>query len=60
LEYTGFRGMDAAEHAAYLHEIMGAKRFGLTRHEVRIIFDTMNFWYPLPTTRLAGYLIGGN
>ena len=46
LDRLGFDGTALAEREAYLYEIKGASRFGLSRSEVQGIEETMNFYYP--------------
>lgn len=48
LDRLGLDGTALAEREAYLHEIKGASRFGLSRSEVQGIRETMNFYYPSP------------
>lgn len=47
LDILDLDGTVMAERQAYLHEIHGAGRFGLSEDEVLGIQDTMNFYYPV-------------
>ena len=46
MDAVGLDGTGAAERQAYIHELRGAKRFGLEGDDAELIADTMDYYYP--------------
>jgi hypothetical protein len=46
MDAVGLDGTGAAERQAYIHELRGAKRFGLMGDDAELIADTMEYYYP--------------
>ncbi len=49
MDAVGLDGTGAAERQAYIHELKGAKRFGLVSEDSELIADTMEYYYPEKT-----------